>query len=98
MILKFGSLIRKHKRLLLIILIMFSLVLFHSLLLNKKVKLVPNIIEKSMRKPSEGRNVFFHETSGKFKLNARQACAVESAGNHLIYMIYLIVHCIHLQL
>ena len=87
--LKFGSSIKKHKSVLLIVSIIIFFILLNSLLFNKKGKLhkqelVPNIHADSIRKPSEGRNVFFHETSGKFKLNARQACAVESAGNQLI--------------
>lgn len=49
---------------------------------NRKV-LLPNILE-SWTQPKNGNNIFFHETScssdGVVKLNARQACAVESAG------------------
>ncbi|KXJ71251.1 hypothetical protein RP20_CCG021053 [Aedes albopictus] len=41
-------------------------------------------IQKSHKQPKHGRNIFFHETScsadGVIKLNARQACAIESAA------------------
>lgn len=41
-------------------------------------------VQKSHKQPKHGRNIFFHETScsadGVIKLNARQACAVESAA------------------
>lgn len=41
-------------------------------------------VQKSNKQPERGRNIFFHETScsadGVIKLNARQACAIESAA------------------
>lgn len=46
-------------------------------------KTLVNLLESKI-KPSNGRNVFFHETScsldNVIKLSARQACAIESAG------------------
>lgn len=46
-------------------------------------KTLVNILEAKTQ-PSNGRNIFFHETSCSFdniiNINARQACAVESAG------------------
>lgn len=41
-------------------------------------------VQKAHKQPHRGRNIFFHETScsadGVIKLNARQACAIESAA------------------
>ncbi|CAO1341100.1 unnamed protein product [Diamesa serratosioi] len=80
-----GFSIRKHKSVLVIIFIVFFIILFSVLIRLsmtpfRKEEFVPNIYGNHISKPSEGRNIFFHETSGLFKLNARQACAVESAA------------------
>lgn len=41
-------------------------------------------VQKARKQPQQGKNMFFHETScsanGVIKLNARQACAIESAA------------------
>lgn len=41
-------------------------------------------VQRAHKQPHRGRNIFFHETScsadGVIKLNARQACAIESAA------------------
>lgn len=85
---KRGYSIRKNKSVLVIIFIVFFVTLFSVLIALsmtpfRKEDFVPNIHALYTRQPSEGRNIFFHETSGIFKLNARQACAVESAGRIL---------------
>lgn len=40
---------------------------------------VQNILT-TQNEPRNGKNIFFVDTSEKFHLNARQACAIESAG------------------
>ena len=99
MIHKRGFSIRKNKNALIIIFTVLFLFLF-TLLIDRKLKLqlahsmnpfhrqefVTNFLAPSTKKPSEGRNIFFHETSGLFKLNARQACAVESAGSFMFIL------------
>ena len=99
MIYKRGFSIKKIKSALILIFTVFFLFLF-SLLIDRKLKLhlthslnpfrrqefVTNILAPLTKKPSEGRNIFFHETSGLFKLNARQACAVESAGSFMFIL------------
>lgn len=92
----------KKKRSALIIILTVSFLFLFTLLIDQKLKLhlamnpfykkefVTNILAASSIKPSEGRNIFFHETSGLFKLNARQACAVESAGIYFIHICNLI--------
>lgn len=93
MALKRGFSMRKNRSALIVSFTVVFLFLF-TVLIDQKLKLhiahslnpfsteefVTNILAASSRKPSDGRNIFFHETSGLFKLNARQACAVESAG------------------
>lgn len=98
MIRKRGFSIRKNRNAWIIIFTVFFL-FFFTLLIDQKLKLnlamnpfqrqefVTNILAASSKKPSAGRNIFFHETSGLFKLNARQACAVESAGIYFIHII-----------
>lgn len=82
---KRGFSIRKNKSVLVIIFIVFFIILFSVLIALsmtpfRKEEFVPNINALYTKQPSEGRNIFFLETSGIFNLNARQACAVESAG------------------
>ncbi|CAO1335167.1 unnamed protein product [Diamesa hyperborea] len=82
---KRGFSIRKNKSVLVIIFIVFFIILFSVLITLsmtpfRKEEFVPNINALYTKQPSEGRNIFFLETSGIFNLNARQACAVESAA------------------
>lgn len=85
-----------RKRLfILLLLAVLSFILFISLFVQHKTavcfftnhptdqKTITDILEVKTQ-PSYGRNVFFHETSCSLdniiKINARQACAIESAG------------------
>lgn len=48
-------------------------------------KTLPNVIDNvNLNSRNSSKNIFFHETScivdGEIKLNSRQACAIESAG------------------
>ena len=84
-----GYTIRKNKSVLVIILIVFFIVFFSVLIAFsmtpfREEDFVPNIHAIYTRKPSDGRNIFFLEATGNFKLNTRQACAVESAGKNYI--------------
>lgn len=47
--------------------------------------IVQNILT-TQNQPRDGKNIFFVDTSGNFHLNARQACAIESAGN--VFFVY----------
>lgn len=51
-----------------------------SLNLLRSKAVVENILT-TQNEPRNGQNVFFVDTSENFHLNARQACAIESAGN-----------------
>lgn len=48
---------------------------------------VQNILT-TQNEPRDGKNIFFVDTSEKFHLNARQACAIESAG--IVFYMYLL--------
>ncbi|CAO1335187.1 unnamed protein product [Diamesa hyperborea] len=51
--------------------------------------IVQNILT-SQNQPRDGKNIFFVDTSGNFHLNARQACAIESAAKlNPVYKVFV---------
>lgn len=92
MLSKRGFLTKRNKKVLIAIIVVFLICLitlltdnrknmFFAFKLFHKDEFLRSFHAPTTKQPRDGRNIFFLETSGIFKLNARQACAIESAGN-----------------